>query len=293
MALGSYSNIKIFNLNNICIKDEYNKDCCEFIKSYFSGYSKLTVYFNPSDTTNTETQIYEYVNKLQQLGLPYIIEDSSDSYKYIFSIDISKIINYQEGYTYFIFLRYLWSSYYKPVVNNTLTITNNSNYSIFESIQLALHLNKYPESHSLYYTSHSGNIKTYSEFCLQMLDKNINCLNNFFTLYNKNYIQNNLKLTNTDEKLLFYNDVFPLNTYVELFKNKEYEKLYLTIQKNNNCFRYDNYQQMLKSMDHNLPNQLLYVQNFKIKIEEENKKKNELLFTNINNFLKIFLLKYY
>ena len=109
MGRTSCSNLNIYNLKDRSTKERYQGvGCCALVKKY-TAYETyiLESYFDISDTIYKVEQIREYLDLLIALGIPYTYKIEGDRVTIEFATD--KLIHQQEGYVYFIFIRYFFT----------------------------------------------------------------------------------------------------------------------------------------------------------------------------------------
>jgi len=130
------SNVDVIRIPSNNIETSYrNQDCCAFVKNYTGdkGYL-IKSYFNINDTDYSKEQITEYLDLLIAFGIPYKYESDNNKVTVEFSTDT--LIHAQEGYVYFIFLRYLWSNLYKDLVRIAIDVTKTTKLIYFKLFRL-------------------------------------------------------------------------------------------------------------------------------------------------------------
>lgn len=249
------SNVDVIRIPSNNIETSYrNQDCCAFVKNYTGdkGYL-IKSYFNVGATDYSKEQITEYLDLLIAFGIPYKYEFDNNKVTVEFSTDT--LIHAQEGYVYFIFLRYLWSSLYKDLVRIAIDVTKTTKFDIFQAIQIAHHANNYSSGHSLYYQGTGcGYIYTFEEFKSNITKVRDGNLNLFFSrnynvqLYNLSpmHVKYRALTSQKQSQLVQYTTkkYFQFNDVKALIVDKKYDEAYTTIMEYNAKYRTDSNSQI-------------------------------------------------
>ena len=246
MGRTSNSNLNIYNLQNRSTKERYQDvGCCALVKKYTSYRTYiLESYFDISDTIYKVEQIREYLDLLIALGIPYTYKIEGDRVTIEFATD--KLIHQQEGYVYFILIRYLWSNSYDGIVSTALDIVHTTEFDIFQAIQIAHHAKIYASGHSLYHqNSGCGYIYTYQEFLTKINTVTEGNLNRFFSrqynayLYSQEPGQSAYRKLSGDKQqklVAHFRKRFNLEEVGVLIKEKKYNEAYAYIMEENNKY---------------------------------------------------------
>ena len=230
----SNSNVEVLNSNGTRVGIWVAAGCCALVKDHTQVKNRIIkTWYEIKNSDLTEDEIRLYLNKLIEIGIPYTY--IIDNGRVTISFPTDNLVSYQEGYVYFIFLRYLWSNYYTGLVKTTLDIISTTDIDIFRAIQLAHHEKNYSSGHSLYFENTGvGCIYNYDDFKTGLKNTHVSYINVFFSRqYNANVYSTSpvkeiyYKLNNTLQSKLqkLLNDKFFLFPNVKsLITSKKYNE---------------------------------------------------------------------
>lgn len=236
MRSTSNSNVEVLNSqNNSRVGIWQQAGCCALVKEHTQVKNRIIkTWYEINHSDLTEDEIRLYLNKLIEIGIPYTYIIDSNK-RVTITFPTNDLVSYQEGYVYFIFLRYLWSSYYTGLVKTALDIISITDIDIFRAIQLAHHEKNYSGGHSLYFENTGvGCIYNYKDFKTGLKNTSVSYINVFFSRQYNLFVLNTtpvreayVKLTSTlrskFQKLL--NDKFFLFPNVKsLITSKKYKE---------------------------------------------------------------------
>lgn len=242
----SNSNVRTLRRSdNSEIYDDRGRDCCAFVKDRCSSSDRLIqVYFNIRNTKHNLEEIKDYLEGLKKVGIPYSYEFKDN--EVIAEFPTCDLVNAQEGYIYFILLRYMWSTYYEGIVKRALDIVSKTNFDMFQAAQIAHHEKGYPSGHSLYYENTGcGYIYSYEEFKKTIHNCRNENVNLYFSRqYNTRVAQidpvvgkyRNFTSTQSTKFCNYLRDRLSFKNVKSLISEGKYEEAYNTIMSENNLY---------------------------------------------------------